>query len=72
MAGKRIIGDEWPRKVEATEKSKVAGNDFVTAGHPAKVVAARDGRQRRRSAVAASSRCRPGERRSRLQAGDEE
>jgi translation initiation factor IF-3 len=50
------MGDEWPRKVEAAEKSKVASNDFVTAGHPAKVVAARDGRQRRRSAVGRRAR----------------
>jgi hypothetical protein len=46
--------------------------DAVTAGRPAKVVAVRDGRERRWSAAAASSRRRPGERRSRLQAEDDE
>jgi hypothetical protein len=46
---------------------------FVTAGRPAKVVAVRDGRERRWiAAAAASSRRRPGERRSRLQAEDDE
>jgi hypothetical protein len=44
----------------------------VTAGRPAKVVAVRDGRERRWSAAAASLRRRPGERRLRLQAEDDE
>jgi hypothetical protein len=32
MAGKRIMGDEWPWKVEAATKSKVAGNDLFNIG----------------------------------------